>query len=157
MCFLNLQAVYLLHYRYRFFGTKIAFSSSSQAELPQLCFIPATATSKNSTLFTIKAWVMQQSTCHSETTNIIGHLSAILRNGYRHNLSYGLQLWQILMSKKQEVPTRKRNFIHYSVKISFLNWWWLWNGNADYCLNVAIGEITRFLTRCSRPVPAILF
>lgn len=34
-------------FRYRAFGTKIAFSSSSrQAELPQLCFIPATATSK---------------------------------------------------------------------------------------------------------------
>lgn len=79
-------------FRYKVFGTKIAFSSSSrQAELPQLCFIPATATSKNNTLFTIKVWVMQQNICHSETTNIIGHLSAILRNGYRHHLSYGFQ------------------------------------------------------------------
>lgn len=74
-----------------FLEPKIAFSSSSQAELPQLCFIAATAASKNSTLFTIKVWVMQQSTCNSETTNIIGHLSAILRNGYRHHLSYGFQ------------------------------------------------------------------
>lgn len=51
----------------------------------------ATAASKNNTLFTIKVWVMQQNICHSETTNIIGHLSAILRNGYGHHLSYGFQ------------------------------------------------------------------
>lgn len=46
------------------FGKKFALahptlpSSLTQAELPQLCFIPATAVRKTNTLFTVKVQVM---------------------------------------------------------------------------------------------------
>lgn len=52
------------------------------------------------------------------------------------------------MSEKQEkVPTRRRNFIQYSVRISFLNWQWLWNVNTNCGLHFALDEITRFFTQ----------
>lgn len=67
------------------FGNRFALahttvpSSLTRAEQPQLCFIPATAGRKNDTLFTMKMQVMQWNIRLSETTNVIVHLSAILR------------------------------------------------------------------------------
>lgn len=110
------------------FGNRFALahptvpSSLTRAEQPQLCFIPATAGRKNDTLFTMKMQVMQWNIRLSETTNVIVHLSAILRKWLWAYVSYRFHWWQTLMSKKQEKVATWRNFMRYNVRISFLNW-----------------------------------